>query len=373
MRKTTKLLAVILALITLMSSLSIMSGAISSKSSAKELLDYYENCIITTSAKEDIIKADTVDESREVADYSSLKGKDLEATKKDNEDWEIYTGEWDKYNSYVYFYCDKYEDFYVDGRSEFIDYFSIKREIRRYELKFKSAKYAKAQNGDVTLTFVYLYEYDTEETETITYTAVINKNGYLKSFKYKTVGSLEAESIEGNFYNVKYESISTYKFVYNKVDAEAIEIPEKTIVLGKDEEYKLDVTIKPDNATFKDFYIEDFDMDWDVADWYVDENDEYILYAAGPGKTTFNVCTYSGDIVETVEVVVEFTFLERIVHFFETLSNEITGFFGSIFDQITWFIADLFYTEDYYEDFEEEIYEEVTYVEQDYCGGVIEV
>ncbi len=366
MKKTTKLLAIILAVITLMSSMSIMAGAINGKSSAKELLDYYEDCIITTSAKEDIIKANTVHESREVADYSSLKGEDLELTKKDNEEWEIYTGEWDKYNSYVYFFCDKYEDLYVEGRSEFIDYFSIKRDIRRYELKFKSAKYSKAQNGDVTLTFVYLHETDFG-TDTKTYTAVINSKGYLKSFKYKTAGTYEAESIEGNIYNVKYDSINTYKFVYNKVDAEAIEISERTIVLGKDEEYKLDVTVKPDNATFKDFYIDDFDMDWDVADWYTDENNEYVLYAAGPGKTTFNICTYSGDVVETVEVIVEYTFFERIIHFFETITWKIEELFDNIYYDILWFFEDLFYVEDFEDEFyEEEIYEEVTYVEDEF-------
>ncbi len=364
MKKTTKLLAVILALITLMSSFSIMSGAISSTSSAKELLDYYENCIITTSAKEDIIKADTAYKSRDIADYSALKGEDLEATKKDNEDWEIYTGKWDGYTGVQYFHGDAYEDWYFDGRSEFIDYFSIKRDIRRYELKFRSAKYSKADNGDVTLTFNYLYGYDTEDVETIRYTAVINGNGYLKSFNKKTVGDFTVESVEFNPYTVKYEAVDTYNFVYNKVDAEAIEVPEKTIVLGKDEEYKLDVTIKPHNATFKDAYIDAENSDWDVADWYEDEKGAFYIYAVGPGKTTFDICTYSGDVVETVEVIVEFTFFERITHFFTNLRNEITWFFEGIFDEITWFFEDLFYTEDY----EDEFYEDEYYEDGFVCG-----
>ena len=86
MKKTTKFLAVVLAMITMLSSFSIMSSAISSKSTAKELLDYYEDCIIKISAKEDIIKAESTYKTKEIADYSTLKGEDLEATKAENEE-----------------------------------------------------------------------------------------------------------------------------------------------------------------------------------------------------------------------------------------------------------------------------------------------
>lgn len=57
MKKTTKIFSIISAVIVLMSSFSVMSGAINGKSSAKELLDYYEDCIIKTSAKEDAVRA----------------------------------------------------------------------------------------------------------------------------------------------------------------------------------------------------------------------------------------------------------------------------------------------------------------------------
>ena len=358
MRKTTKLLAIILALITLVSSFSIASGAISSKSSAKELLNYYEDCIIKTSAKEDVIKAEVTYKSKDVADYSYLEGEDLEATKAQDAEWELFTGKWDESKDNYYYFCDKYEDYYYDGRSEYVDYFSIKRDIRRYELQFKSAKYSKADNGDITLNFVYLSESEwTDEKETYKYTVVINSKGYLKSYKIERQFFYETESVESNPYIVKCTMVETYKFVYNKVDAVSMEIPEKTIVLGKDEEYILDVTIKPDNATFKDYYIDAVNMDWDIADYYFNDNDECVIFAAGPGTTTFDIYTYSGDIVETVEVVVEYTFFERIVYFFENLSNEITWFFDDIYYEIMWFFEDLFYTEDYYEDFEE-VYEE---------------
>lgn len=356
MRKTTKLLAVILALITLMSSFSIISGAISSKSSAKELLNYYEDCIIRISAKEDIIKAENTYKSKEVADYSTLKGEDLEATKAENEEWEVYTGKWNSYTDAAYYHCDAFEDWYWEGRSEFIDYFSIKRDIRRYELKFKSAKYAKADNGDVTLTFVYVCDFDDGNTETITYKAVINKNGTPKSYTRKAVGAYEMESVDCNAYKVNYEAVDTYKYVYNKVDAESIDVSSKNIVLGKEEEYILAVKVNPKNATYKDFYIDDVNLDWDIADWYEDENGNVHVYAVGPGTTTFNICTYSGDVVETVEVTVEFTFFERIIYFFENIGNGITEFFEGALEDFIWYIEDLFYTDDYEDEFYEEEY-----------------
>ncbi len=332
MKKITKVLAALLSAIVLMSSMSVMSGAISSKSTAKELLDYYENCIITTSAKEDVIKAKNVYKSKSVADYSTLKGDDLEATKTENEEWELFDGKWYESEYQYYFFCDAYEEYYYEGRSEYIDWFSIKRDIREFDLKFKSAKYAKDDEGVVTLTFVYLETDELAEYDcTWTYTIKINKNGYLKSYQLKSVSNEVFYSIEENPYKVKNESYDTYTFIYNKVDAESIELPEGTIVLDKDGEYLLEATIKPDNATFKDFYIDDEDSNLDVVDWYYGDNDEIILYAVGPGKTTLDVCAYSGDVITTVEVVVEYGFLETIIYHIQNFFYEIEMFFLDLF------------------------------------------
>ncbi len=351
MKKTTKILAVILAMITLMSSFSIMSGAINSKSSAKELLDYYEDCIIKTSAKEDVVMAKNVYKYKATADYSSLKGKDLEETKKDNEEWEYCTGKWEtsKYN--LYYFCDSHGLDY-DGRSEFVDAFSIKRDIRAYELKFKSAKYSKADNGDVTLKFVYTYTDDYMSGKaTMTYTVKINKNGYLKSHAINDVYSYEEYSIEENPYKVKAERVDESTFTYSKVDAKSIELSENEVNLGKDGECTVTATVKPGNATFKDVYC--VSDNWEVADAYVDENGEINIYAMGPGETTVDVFAYSGDVVETINVEVKYTFFENIAYFFESLTWKIQDFFWNLFYG---------YEEDY-----EEVYDDGEFV----CGGVV--
>ncbi len=329
MKKTTKILAVILAIVTLMSSFSIVPSAISGKSSAKELLDYYEDSIIRTSAKEDIIMAKTVYKNRDFADYSSLKGKDLEATKKDNEEWEIYTGKWyeDKWNTY--YHGDAYEDSYWEGRSEFVDTFSIKRDIRRSDLKFKSAKYSKADNGDVTLVFVYTSQLE-DVTTTRTYTVKIDKNNYVKSYSLKQSEKNKDYSVGGKPYSVIYEIVDTNVFVYNKVKATDIELSENKVVLGRDEFYQITAVVKPDNATYKDVYVDWEKLDMDVADCDAYDDGIIEISANGEGTTEFDVCAYGGDVIATVEVVVEYTIFDHIAEFFEKTIHDIRFFFYNL-------------------------------------------
>lgn len=318
MKKLTKALALFLTLVVLISSFSIMSGAISSKSTAKELLDYYEDCIITTSAKEDAVRANETYKIRSTADYSGLKGKDLEETKAQNELLMGYgNGKWEEENWTEYYYGDVYEEFYWEGRSDFIDTFSIKRDIRRSNLKFKSAKYSKAENGDVTLTFVYLSEVN-ECTSTWTYTIKINKNNYVKSYSLNKSEIYTEYSFNRNPYPVKHESVDVYSFTYSKVDVKSIELSEKKVVLGKDDECIITAVVKPDNATFKDLYI-GRDTDYNIAHAYINENGEISVSALDSGKTSFDVCAYTGEVVETVEVVVEYTFMDFIEIYLEKI------------------------------------------------------
>ncbi len=315
MRKTMKLLAIFLALITLMSSFSIVSSAISSKSSAKELLDYYEDCIITTSAKEDAVKATEAYKKRSTADYSVLKGKDLKDTKAANDVTGYGNGKWNEEKWTEYYYGDAYEEFYWEGRSDFVDTFSIKRDIRRSNLKFKSSKYSKSENGDVILTFVYLSEFN-GCTSTWTYTVKINKNNYVKSYSLNKSELYVEYSKEGNPYSIDHETVDVYSFIYSKVDVKSIELSEEKVVLDKDEERIITAVVKPDNATFKDLYISD-EMNRRIAGAFVRENGEIKVIAYEPGKTSFDVCSYSGEVVETVEVVVEYTFANAVKDYFE--------------------------------------------------------
>ena len=330
MKKTTKILAVILAMITLMSFFSIMSGAINSKSSAKELLDYYEDCIIKTSAKEDIIKSRNFYKDQYTPDFSSLKGEDLEDTKVYFEEESPYNTFWYEMEYDAYFYGDAYGKDY-DGRSEFIDYFSIKRDIRNFNLKFKKSEYSKEKNGDVNIVFTYIYpDYYTDEEShdaVLTYNIVISKDGYLKSYSEKTVTEFYEYSVNGNSYKITWKMLDIYKFSYKKVAVKDIKLSEEKIVLKKDEYMDVTPIIKPSDATFKDVYIY---IDYEVADYYIYSDGTIEVSAMGPGETVMEVYTYDGDLCATCEVVVEYTFFERIGYFFETLFEDIRLFFEEL-------------------------------------------
>lgn len=321
MKKTTKILAVLMAVITLFSMFGIVSSAISASSTAKQKLDYYEDSVMKTSAKEDVLKANNVFKYKLTADYSSLSGSDLKETM----EWDdgIYDGEWHEEEMSMYFYGDSYKEYYVEGKSELVDYFSIKRDIRRFDLEYKSSKLTTASNGDITLTFVYLENFDGGQN-TMTYTAKINKNGYIKSYSLKQVMKYEALSVNDNTYFVTEEMVDTYTFVYKKTAVKSISLSETEVTLGYDDMYDIAVTVNPDNATYKDFYCY---SDYEVADYIINEDGTITVYAVGPGTTTLEVYSYDGDKLATCDITVKFNFFQMIIEFFRNLFESIFGIF----------------------------------------------
>ena len=321
MKKSTKLLALFLTVIVMMSSFSIMSSAVSSSSSKEDILTYYENCNIKTSAKEDLIKAENTTKVSLTADLSGLTERDKKET------LDMY-GELEFDDEYVismYFYGDAYDEYYVDGRSEFIDYFSIKRNIRNWGLAFKSGTYKVASNGEATVTFKCTETFENGDVNTLTFTAKIAKNGYIQSYTLKQVGAYTYESAKGEEFEVTETVVDTYKFIYKKVAVTGIELPESYIELAKDEEYAINAIIYPANATYQDFYVEVVDID--VADWYYDENGNPYIYGVGSGTTTVEVYTYDGDLMAELEVkCTGGSFFSAIIDFFRSIFEFFFGF-----------------------------------------------
>ncbi len=320
MKKISKFLAILMAVAVFASVFAIAPSAISSTSSAKDILRFYENAIIYTSSKEDVIKAVNKTTISSVADFSSLTAEDKKATIEEY-GWEDYTDE----STYdMYFYGDAYEEYYVSGRSEFIDYFSINRDIRNWDLTFKSAKLSEASNGDKNLTFVCTEDLGDGDVNTLTYTAKIAKGGYIKSYTLKQSAKYEYESAHGKTFTSTDAIIDSYSFIYKKVDVEGIELSETYVELGKNEEYVIVPMITPDNATYKGVYVDS--SDYDVADAYVDEDGNIIITGYSGGSATVSVYTYDGDILAECEVVVNASFFQMIIDFFRNLFESIFGF-----------------------------------------------
>ena len=320
MKKISKLLAILMAVVVFASAFAIAPSAISSTSSAKDILRFYENAIIYTSSKEDVIKAVNKTTISSVADFSSLTAADKKATIEEYA-WEDYTDE----STYeMYFYGDANKDMYIDGRSEFVDFFSINRDIKNYGLTFKSAKLSEAKNGDKNLTFVCTEDLGDGDVNTLTYTAKIAKGGYIKSYTLKQAGKYEYESAHGKTFTSTDTIVDSYSFVYKKVDVESIELSETFVELGKNAEYIITPIILPENATYKGVYVES--NNYDVADAYADENGNVVITAYGGGSTTIEVYTYDGDFIAECEVVVHVSFFQMIIDFFTNLFESIFGF-----------------------------------------------
>lgn len=295
MKKVSKQLALFLAVIVMMSSFSIMPSAVSSTSSAKDILRYYEQCNIDTSAKEDFIKVEHTRKISSVAYVSDLPPeKQKEITDRYNYE-KITEGD-------VYIHGDAYKEYYVNGRSEFIDYFSINRSIKRNDLFFQKGTYKLASNGVATVTFVC--EKNAAIPIPITFTAKMAKNGYIQSLTIKQVIGIDFESDRPGVipFGVEQIIVDTYKFVYREVAVTGIGLPKTHIRLAKDEEYALEPIIYPSNATYQDFYVEVTDTD--IANYNYDENGNHYIYGAGLGTTTIKFYTYDGEFMAELEVEV---------------------------------------------------------------------
>lgn len=317
MKKTFKFLALFLAVIVMMSSFGIMASAISSSSSMKEILNFYESQIISLSAKESVIKAVNEYTLSSEPDVSGLTSADANATK------ELYSYE-ETGEAPIYFFGDSNREEYVDGRSQLIDFFSIKRDIKRYDLVSKNAKYSKDKNGVSTVTLVYLEQFDDGET-VCTYTAKFDKNGYILYYRLKQVSEYEAESVRGKNITISEIVDDIYTFNYKQTGVKSMELSEDSVELKAGEEVVITAIVKPENATFKGVYAET--DDFEIADCYVEDDGEIHIIGEKSGKTTIRVYTYDGDISAECEVVVKSaSFFDKIIEFFRSLFAFFFGF-----------------------------------------------
>lgn len=319
MKKISKRLALFLAVIVMMSSFSIMPSAISSSSSKEEILAYYEKCLRKISEKEDFVKVEYTHKITSVL-YSEGLPEEVQKELADSCNYERIT------ERNRYFHGDAYEEYSVNGRSEFTNYFSINGSIQNSSLIFKKGTYKSASNGEATVTFVCEKNNDFFSNQ-YTFTAKFDKKGYIKSLTLKLVSSYDLESDRPMVGCAAVEEtvVDTYKFVYRKVAVTGIGLPKTHIRLTKDKEYALEPIIYPLTATYQDFYVEVIDTDIVNSDY--DENGNPYIYGVGLGTTTVKLYTYDGEYMAELEVTVtEVSFFDIIIDFFTNLFELLFGF-----------------------------------------------
>ncbi|MBE6783173.1 MAG: hypothetical protein E7536_04105 [Ruminococcaceae bacterium] len=324
MRKISKVLAILLCVVVFTSVFTIASSAISSSSSARDILRYYEQCNIDTSAKEDVIKVRAQGTESITGDFSGLTSADRQFTM-DMLEWEDSYDEWDEDH---FVYGDAYPEHYVNGRSMFVDVFSVNRDIKRDGLTYKGAKYSVDKNGNEVMTFDAVLPFESGNMIYLTYTVTLDANGYIQTYKLRQYSDLRYESFLNNdTFTVTKIIDETFTFEYKEIDVESVRLSRSKVTVGVGKESSVRPVITPNNATFKDVYA--ISDDRDIATCYVDNGKIYIE-GIREGSTTIEVYTYDGDLLAECEVVVGRTFMDSFGEFFISLFDLLFGFLNAL-------------------------------------------
>lgn len=312
MKKTKKLLAILLAGIMLFAMFSISAGA--KEMTKSEVVKFYHSVLKKTAEKNKVVLAKNTWKMRDSVDLSGLSGLDLMLTERD---YETYDGEWyeESIDLYLYGVNGEYEE---ATDTEIYDWFNIANDLD-YNYTLKSAKYA-----DNKITIV-LESDDEYWYQTKKVTVNLNSSNVIKKITIETYDKYEEySSLKQTPFYVESELSDVYTFTYDKIPAKKLTLSETNITLGYNDTAELTYTIGPDNASFNGVYVEVESWDDMGEDWYdavlaYEEDGKIIIEAIEEGAATVSVYTYSGDVLATCEVTVEYSAWDRIVAIFDEI------------------------------------------------------
>ncbi len=307
MKKVNKLLAVLLAGIMLFGMFSV---SVSAKEMTKaEVVKFYHALLKKTAENHKVVMAKNDWKTRDTADLSGLSGRDLKKTQKD---YEGYDGQWYEESSEEYYYgvIGEYEE---TEDTEFYHEFNISLEIEWGGYTVKTATY---KDSKIVIELVDDESYFSSQKITVSLT----KNNGIKSIKKEIYEEWEDYSSLKNIpFAVTYEVVDVYTFVYDNVPAKSLTLSEEYITLGYNETVEITYTVGPENASFKGVYADVGCNDVFTPVWAYEEDGKIIISALGEGSGIVEVYTYSGDLVATCQVTVEYTVWERIRSIFDMI------------------------------------------------------
>lgn len=307
MKKTSKLLAILLAGIMLFSIFTVSASA--EEMTASEVVKLYHNILKKTAQNNKMIQAKENYVYNFAADLSDLSGLDLKLT----EGMFTVVDDLDVLNDEVYYYsgvCGEYED---PAESEFYDNFNV-ADYLEWGYEIKNATYS---NNAI----VIVIGSDAESYESTTITVELADGNIIKTITEETYSEIQAESfIKKIPFTVTFETSNTYTLAYEKVPVTSLTLSETNITLGYEDVAEITYTVGPEDATFKDIYIYDaYNEDYETIACAYEEDGKIIIEAWGEGTGAVEVYTYSGDILATCEVTVEYTFWDRIRSIFDSI------------------------------------------------------
>ncbi len=316
MKKASKLVSVILAGIMLFSIFTISASA--EEMTASEVVKLYHNILKETAEKNKMIQVKEECDGKFTPDLSELSGLDLKLTKElfvALEELDIFgDGE-----SYYYGVCGEYEE---PTDTEIYERFNLSWELE-WGYEIKNAVYADNK-------IVIELEDDQDYYDIKKITIELTDENVIKKITEEVYEEIEDESLIKKVpFTITNEETNIYTFVYEEVPATSLTLSETNITLGYEDVAEITYTVGPEDATFKGVYVYDaYNEDYETIAYAYEENGKIIIEAWGEGTGTIEIYTYSGDVLATCEVTVEYTIWDRIRSIFDDMFFWIGLIFG---------------------------------------------
>ncbi len=285
---------------------------------ASEVVKLYHSILKETAEKHELIQVSEDYEYNFEADLSDLSGLDLKLTEKLFANIEAM----DIFDDGVYYYdgvCGEYED---PAESEFYETYNV-ADYLEWGYEVKTASYS---NNTIVIVIESTEEY--YESETIT--VEIAEGNVIKKITEETYSEIPAESLIKKIpFTVVFETKNAYTLNYEEVPATSLTLSETSVTLGYEDTAEITYTVGPEDVSFKGVYVYDaYNEDYETIAYTYEEDGKIIIEACGEGTGTIEVYTYSGDILATCEVTVEYTIWDRIRSIFEDMFFWLGFIFG---------------------------------------------
>ena len=339
-KHSVKIISLLLVLCMSFGIFGISTSASTAKSTTSEAVSCY-NAALKKTATRDIVMVEHSAKSDYSYDYSSLKPLDKFLTKSDNKKADaIAEANEDVYN-YIYRFGTCYSE--ENDDSSLTEVYGLKEIEDIYPVSGKTGTVKTDKNGDKIITINYktvkpVPDEDNDDDVDILFccdflslslTAKVSKDGYFKKIVVDSVSSSDESSRLEHSYMMESHDVETYGFVYAKVHPTSISINKKAVTLKSYSSATVETTVKPDNANIREVY-------WTTSDAEVAEANDDPIYSYAEGTATLNAYTYDGDLVDTCEVTVKDTAVERAINKLMTAIENIRRtiyniFFGGIY------------------------------------------
>ncbi|MBQ7957920.1 MAG: hypothetical protein IJ279_07770 [Clostridia bacterium] len=319
MKHTKKLLAIILAGLMVFSIFTVSASA--KEMTKDEVVDFYHALLEKTAEKHEKVFITEERNYMHYADFSELTYLDRAATEKEY-------GFSEEVNQGDVSFADYYYGFNSDNHGEddiqLYDYFEIDYYIENgyglYDASYTDSKIV-----------IDLLMYDDNDYSNRVITVYLTENKGIRKVVEKAYDEYGYESsLEGKPFAVISECVSEYIFSYNPIIPESITLSETEITLGYKDVAEIECIVNPSNATYKEIcatYSYDIVTENEPVNAY-EEDGRIIIEGLNEGESTVYVHALLGEVIEEIEVTVEFTFFDRIHKMFDDMIENIRMMFG---------------------------------------------